>query len=147
MATSPHETLGLDQQLCFALHAATRAMTCAYRPLLDDLGVTYPQYLVLLVLWETDGLCVSRIGERLYLDSATLTPLLKRLEAQGLVERTRSKADERLVEVRLTPEGQRLRRQATGVPKGIAQKAGLGLAEAVALRRTLARLTKTLKEG
>ena len=90
------DPLRLDQQLCFALYAASRAMTAAYQPLLDDLQITYPQYLVLLCLWEEDGLRVSRIGERLYLDSATLTPLLKRLEARGLVERRRSTADERV---------------------------------------------------
>ncbi|MFY0578782.1 MarR family winged helix-turn-helix transcriptional regulator [Cystobacter fuscus] len=99
------DVLRLDDQLCFALHAASRAMTGAYQPLLEELGVTYPQYLVLMALWEEDGARVSRLGERLYLDSATLTPLLKRLESRGLVERRRSQVDERVVEVFLTPEG------------------------------------------
>src|SRR6478672_6210808 len=99
----------LDDMLCFALYNATRAMTAAYAPLLAELELTYPQYLVMLVLWETDGLRVSAIGERLELDSATLTPLLKRLEAHELVERRRSTEDERVVEVFLTAAGKRLR--------------------------------------
>src|SRR5690348_6068674 len=90
------ESLKLDNQLCFALYAASRFMTNAYRPLLADLGVTYPQYRVLLVLWEHDGLSVGEIGARLHLDSGTLTPLLKRLAQQGLIERRRSEADDRV---------------------------------------------------
>ena len=106
------DSLVLENQVCFALHAASRAMTGAYQPLLDELGITYPQYLVLLTLWEEDGARVSRIGERLHLDSGTLTPLLKRLEAHELVQRKRNPDDERVVEVFLTAAGKRLKRRA-----------------------------------
>lgn len=146
MAPVP-DLLRLDEQLCFSLYAASRAMTAAYAPVLEPLGVTYPQYLVLLVLWEKDGLRVSHIGERLHLDSATLTPLLKRLEAQGLVARTRSTADERVVEVHLTAEGRGLRRKAADVPKRMLERAGLSVESAVTLRRTLRQLTRRLRDG
>ena len=137
----------LDDQLCFALYSASLAMEKLYRTLLDDLGLTYPQYLTMLVLWERDGLAVSEIGTRLYLDSATLTPLLKRLEAAGLVRRTRSPEDERSVLVTLTPSGRALRPRAAGVPTHVAQVAavpgaGTGLA---ALRRSLTALRDNLR--
>lgn len=137
--------LSLDDQLCFALHAASRAMTGAYQPLLEALGVTYPQYLVLLVLWEEDGARVSRLGERLHLDSATLTPLLKRLEARDLVVRRRSEEDERVVEIFLTAAGKRLERKAAEVAKQIFCKADLSLAELVRLREELKALTRKLQ--
>jgi len=140
------DALRLDNQLCFALHAASRAMTGAYQPLLEELDVTYPQYLVLLILWEEDGARVSRLGERLYLDSATLTPLLKRLEARGLIERRRSAADERVVEVFLTAEGRRLKRRAEEIPRAAFCKTGLSLAELTRLRALLQELTRTLRE-
>ena len=104
-------TLSLDRQLCFALYSASRAMTAAYRPILTELNLTYPQYLVLLVLWEEGRVTVGRLGERLQLDSGTLSPLLKRLEANGFVRRERSLDDERLVDVTLTPAGRRLERK------------------------------------
>jgi len=97
--------LALDHQLCFALYSASLAMTKAYKPLLAPLGLTYPQYLVMLVLWEGDGVTVSHVGERLSLDSGTLTPLLKRLQALGLLQRLRDAADERRVLLQLTPGG------------------------------------------
>lgn len=137
--------LRLEDQLCFALYAASRAMTAVYAPLLDALGLTYPQYLVLLVLWDHDGERVSRIGERLELDSATLTPLLKRLEARGLVERRRSAADERVVEVFLTAEGKRLRKRATTIPPCVFEKSGLTRSDLVELRATLQDLTRRLR--
>jgi DNA-binding MarR family transcriptional regulator len=139
------DPLRLDNQLCFALYAASRAMTGAYQPLLDQLGITYPQYLVLLTLWEEDGARVSRIGERLYLDSATLTPLLKRLEARGLVERRRSSADERVVEVFLTGEGKKLRRRAEEVPRAAFRRSGLSAAELARLRGALVELAARLR--
>jgi DNA-binding MarR family transcriptional regulator len=139
--------LRLEDQLCFALYAASRAMTAVYAPLLDALGLTYPQYLVLLVLWDHDGERVSHIGERLELDSATLTPLLKRLEARGLVERRRSAADERVVEVFLTAEGKRLRKRATAVPPCVFEKSGLTGPGLVKLRATLQDLTRRLRAG
>lgn len=113
---SPDEALRLDNQLCFALYSASLAMTKLYKPLLDELGLTYPQYLVMLVLWEGDGLMVSELGQRLSLDSGTLTPLLKRLEASGLVSRMRDVADERRVHIHLTAAGRKLKARAAKVP-------------------------------
>ena len=110
------DPLRLDVQLCFPLYAAARAMTQVYAPLLSKLGLTYPQYLVMLVLWETDGVTVKALGERLYLDSGTLTPLLKRLETQGLVRRERSKEDARSVRVHLTAPGRAHAARATAGP-------------------------------
>jgi MarR family transcriptional regulator, organic hydroperoxide resistance regulator len=113
---SSDAALLLDNQLCFALYSASLAMTKLYKPLLDALGLTYPQYLVMLVLWEGDGLMVSELGQRLSLDSGTLTPLLKRLESAGLVSRMRDAADERRVHIRLTAAGRRLKTRAAQVP-------------------------------
>lgn len=109
-------SLRLDDQLCFPIYAASRRIQAVYRPLLEPLGLTYPQYLVMLVLWEEDGLRVSAIGDRLALDSGTLTPLLKRLEAAGLVERRRDTSDNRVVRISLTDAGRALRAQAEDVP-------------------------------
>ncbi|WP_175717282.1 MarR family winged helix-turn-helix transcriptional regulator [Burkholderia anthina] len=106
----------LDEQLCFALYATSHAMTKAYKPLLDKLSLTYPQYLAMLVLWERDDIAVKDIAGRLDLDPATVTPLLKRLEALGYVERVRSAADERVVNVRVTAEGRVLKEKARSVP-------------------------------
>jgi len=131
------DLLHLDNQLCFALYSASRAMTAAYAPLLEELGLTYPQYLVMLVLWQHDGERVSQIGERLALDSATLTPLLKRLEARELIARKRSTADERVVEVFLTPAGKRLEKRAAKIPKCMLEKAQLSAAELGELRTQL----------
>jgi DNA-binding MarR family transcriptional regulator len=136
--------LRLDDQVCFALHAASRAMTAAYQPLLAALEITYPQYLVLMVLWEEDGARVSRIGERLFLDSATLTPLLKRLEARGLVERRRSHEDERVVEVHLTSKGRRLKRRCADFPEALSKRTELSPAQLKSLRADLQALTRTL---
>ena len=113
------ERLKLDNQLCFTIYAASREMTKLYRPLLNKLDITYPQYLTLLALWEQDGLMVKEIGERLYLDSGTLTPLLKRMEAQGLIVRKRVAADERKVEITLTMAGQALKEEAYCIPEKI----------------------------
>lgn len=135
----------LDDQLCFALYNASRAMTAAYAPLLDELGLTYPQYLVMMVLWETDGARVSAIGDRLALDSATLTPLLKRLEARGVIERKRSSEDERVVEVFLTAEGRRLRAKGKHVQSCIFECSGLSLRQLVDLRTQLESLTERLR--
>ncbi len=111
------ELLKLDNQLCFSIYAASRAITRAYRPILEKYGLTYPQYLVLLILWETEDLTVNEIGRRLYLDSGTLTPLLKRMESTQFIERHRSANDERKVEIRLGPKGQELRRKAITIPE------------------------------
>jgi DNA-binding MarR family transcriptional regulator len=117
--------LALDGQVCFALYTASRAVVRAYGPLLEPLAVTYPQYLVMLVLWEDGGVSMKRIGERLALDSGTLTPLLRRLEAAGLVTRERDAEDERVVTVRLTPEGLALRAKAKGIPSKLACALGI----------------------
>lgn len=119
MAAGRNDFLDLDAQFCFAVYSAGHALNRAYKPLLDELGVTYPQYLVLLTLWAQDGQSVGGIGERLMLESSTLTPLLKRLEVAGLIKRTRNPDDERQVQVRLTPRGRRLREKAQKVPKSI----------------------------
>jgi DNA-binding MarR family transcriptional regulator len=110
------QPLRLDNQICFAIYSAAHAFNRVYKPLLDRLGLTYPQYLAMLVLWERDGVAVKEIGERLFLDSGTLTPLLKRLEAAGLIKRTRSRQDERQVMIALTPQGQALKDRARSVP-------------------------------
>ncbi len=115
----PSASLLLSEQLCFALYSTMLGMNKVYRKLLRELGVTYPQYLVLLVLWERDALTVSEIGERLFLDSATLTPLLKRMETLGVLERARAKADERQVIVSLTSQGRELQQRAQAVPEGV----------------------------
>ncbi|MFP2900460.1 MarR family winged helix-turn-helix transcriptional regulator [Corallococcus sp. 4LFB] len=137
---STDDLLRLDLQLCFPLYAASRAMVQAYTPLLAKLGLTYPQYLVMLVLWETDGVTVKELGERLYLDSGTLTPLLKRLEAQGFVRRERSTQDARSVTVSLTAQGKGLRRKAAAIPEAIVCRTGLTLEELSRLRRDIQRL-------
>jgi len=138
------EHLLLDNQLCFAVHAAARAINAAYRPLLEALGITYPQYLVLLILWEEDGVRVSHIGDRLYLDSATLTPLLKRLEKRGLVERRRSASDERMVQIFLTTSGKKLKKKAFEVAEGFFCKLETPVPQIVRLRDELNALTKRL---
>jgi DNA-binding MarR family transcriptional regulator len=139
--------LRVDDLLCFSLYAASRAVTAAYAPLLAPLGLTYPQYLVMLVLWESDGVSVKSIGERLDLDSGTLTPLLKRLETQGLVERRRSTADERVVEVHLTGEGKRLKQRARAIPEKLLCKMGLSIPELARLRDELRALTRVVREA
>lgn len=137
-------SLKLDDQLCFALYAAARAMTRAYRPLLAPLALTYPQYLVLLALWERNGATVGTLGEWLDLDTGTLTPLLKRMAASGLIRRSRSRTDERAVEIWLTEHGRALRAQAEGVPATIANSVGLPVDDALALRQGLRELTRKL---
>ena len=115
-ASKTDAVLLLDNQLRFALYSASLAMTRVYKPLLDDIGLTYPQYLAMLVLWEKDGLMVSALGERLYLDSGTLTPLLKRLESSGLIARVRDVEDERRVCITLTAAGRKLKGKAAKIP-------------------------------
>lgn len=136
--------LRLDQQICFSLNAASRAFGGVYRVILKDLGLTYPQYLVMLVLWEHGELPVKKLGEHLRLDSGTLSPLLKRLETAGLVRRERSVRDERSVEVRLTDEGVALRERAVEVPRRILGATGFDIDEIRALRERLDQLTGAL---
>jgi len=146
-ATAPARAgdhLRLENQICFSLHAASRAFGGVYRVVLKDLGLTYPQYLVMLVLWEHGDLPVKALGEHLRLDSGTLSPLLKRLEAAGLVRRERSTRDERSVEVRLTDEGTALREHALQVPRRIAAATGCDVDEIRDLRTRLDQLTSML---
>ncbi|WP_097925273.1 MULTISPECIES: MarR family winged helix-turn-helix transcriptional regulator [Streptomyces] len=141
------ELLRLDHQVCFSLHAASRAFGGFYRQALKDLGLTYSQYLVMLVLWERGPQPVKAIGERLHLDSGTLSPLLKRLETAGLVRRERSREDERSVVIDLTDEGARLRDRALSVPRGVLAATGLSLEEVLGLQKVLGRLTTALGEA
>lgn len=141
---SPDQALLLDNQLCFALYSASLAMTKLYKPLLDPLGLTYPQYLAMLVLWERDGLMVSELGERLHLDSGTLTPLLKRLEAAGLIARVRAVDDERRVHVTLTAAGRKLKTRAAKVPDCMLSATQCTLPELVALTQQVKALRARL---
>jgi len=141
---SPVQPLALDQQLCFALYSTMLGLNKVYRGLLKDLGLTYPQYLVMLVLWERNSITVSEIGTRLFLDSPTLTPLLKRLEATGLVERNRSAVDERQVIVSLTAAGQRLRGRAKDIPGCVAAAMECAPAEIDTLRSQLVNMRSKL---
>ena len=127
----------LDHQLCFALYSSSLVMTKLYKPVLSALGLTYPQYLVLLVLWESDAISVSDLGTRLFLDSGTLTPLLKRMEAAGWLTRLRAVDDQRRVIVSLTSAGRALRRKAQHVPNEVACAAGCELDELADLTRRL----------
>ncbi|MET9019063.1 MarR family transcriptional regulator [Actinopolymorpha sp. NPDC004070] len=140
--------LELRHQVCFALYAASRAVTDVYRPILDELGLTYPQYLVMLVLWEQDPAAptVKDLGAALELDSGTLSPLLKRLATAGLVTRSRSARDERVVEVALTAAGRALRDRVGEVPRQVAAATGLTEDELVTLRHTLTRITAAVHE-
>ncbi|MFB8030749.1 MarR family winged helix-turn-helix transcriptional regulator [Streptomyces sp. NPDC056465] len=138
------ELLKLDHQVCFSLQAASRAFGGVYREALRDLGLTYPQYLAMMVLWEHGPLPVKTIGERLHLDSGTLSPLLKRLESAGLVRRERSVEDERSVTVHLTDSGTALRERALPVPRSILRATGMSVQEVLALQETLGRLTSSL---
>ncbi|WP_045730275.1 MarR family winged helix-turn-helix transcriptional regulator [Pseudarthrobacter chlorophenolicus] len=137
----------LDRQVCFALYSASRAATAVYRPVLEELGLTYPQYLVMLVLWENEPRGVKDVGHELGLDSGTLSPLLKRLEALGLVERRRSGDDERRVAVHLTAAGKDLSSKAGAIPQRLADAAGLTAGELEQLRGTLSKLTAALHDA
>lgn len=141
------DALRLDHQLCFALYSASLAMTKLYKPLLEPLGLTYPQYLAMLALWESHELTVSELGARLFLDSGTLTPLLKRLEAAGLVQRQRDDADERRVRVRLTDAGRALRRQAAAVPGCVLDASQCSIQEVLALTREIQTLRDRLQQA
>lgn len=146
-STAPDPTstqLQLDNQLCFALYSTSLAMTRLYKPLLAELGVTYPQYLALLVLWEHDGLSVSALGERLFLDSGTLTPLLKRLESSGLVSRLRAVDDERRVNITLTLAGHALKARAAQIPGCILSATQCSIPELVALTQQIQTLRQRL---
>ncbi len=138
------QALKLDHQLCFALYSASLAMTKLYKPLLEEMGLTYPQYLAMLVLWENDGVTVSELGERLHLDSGTLTPLLKRLETADLVTRLRDVQDERRVLIRLTTAGRKLKARAARIPGCVLQATQCDVAEVMALTQQVQTLRDRL---
>jgi DNA-binding MarR family transcriptional regulator len=138
------DPLALDNQFCFALYSASLAMTKTYKPFLDKVGLTYPQYLVMLVLWQQDDILVKTIGERLFLDSGTLTPLLKRLEASSLITRTRDEADERQVRINLTKEGRALKKKAQSIPHQILCASGQPLQMLENLREQLSAIRNDL---
>jgi MarR family transcriptional regulator, organic hydroperoxide resistance regulator len=146
MARKPAADLPLllDNQLCFAVYSTGHAFNRVYKPLLDRLSLTYPQYLAMLVLWERDGVPLKDIGERLHLDSGTLTPLLKRLETAGLIKRTRSTEDERQVLIALTAQGHDLKEKARMVPQGILASAACSVAELSAMKNDLIALRDKL---
>ena len=140
------DTLKLDDQLCFPLYAASREVVKQYRPLLDKLDLTYTQYITMMVLWEEKSVSVKELGKRLYLDSGTLTPVLKSLEAKGFVRRFRSREDERVLIAEITPEGEALRERAVGIPGEIAACVKLEKDEAAALYSLLYKILGTLGE-
>ncbi len=141
---SAEELLTLDHQVCFPLYSAANAVVRAYRPILNELDLTYVQYLVMMVLWETNGINVKTLGEKLYLDSGTLTPLLKRLEAKSLVKRHVSQTDERVKEIFLTPEGSELKNKALSVPEAMGCKLNLELDELISLKALCKKVIDTL---
>lgn len=139
------DLMRLDELLCFPIYAANHLLGRLYRPLLDRVGLTYPQYLVMLVLWEFGTQSVGELGQRLYLDSGTLTPLLKRLETAGLVSRARARSDERRVEVSLTPAGRALRKKAGEVPKALVCMVDIDRARGTKLRDDMKRFISALE--
>jgi DNA-binding MarR family transcriptional regulator len=141
------DELLLDNQVCFALHSTSLLMTKAYKPLLQALGLTYPQYLAMLVLWEHDGLTVGEISQRLLTDPGSLTPLLKRLESEGLLQRNRSREDERVVLVQLTDQGRALQQQAKAVPACILKASGRSLEQLQQLQADLLTLRENLQKS
>jgi DNA-binding MarR family transcriptional regulator len=141
------DELLLDNQLCFALYSTSLMMTKVYKPLLLELNLTYPQYLAMLVLWERDGLTVGEVSTRLLTDPGSLTPLLKRLEAEGLIRRTRSKEDERVVLLTLTEQGKALHEKAKSVPQCILAASGISLDQLKALQKDLLGLRGNLHES
>ena len=144
-----YDQLKLENQLCFPVYAASRLITRAYQPLLEPLGITYPQYLVLMVLWETDGLTVNEIGHKLILNTNTVTPLLKRMETQGLIERHRDTTDERRVMIALTQAGQELKATAAHIPQALVDSMhaeDLNVEEVIALKTSLEKLIQILRQ-
>lgn len=144
---TPAVTARLDDFLCFSIYAAEHAFSRAYKPLLADIGLTYPQYLVMTVLWEEDDQSVGQLGGKLSLESSTLTPLLKRLEAEGLLSRHRDTQDERVVRVKLTQTGDKLRERAAKIPACILSATGMNLEELGKLRDQITQLTKRLEDS
>ncbi|MBY4676033.1 MarR family winged helix-turn-helix transcriptional regulator [Marinobacterium arenosum] len=146
MENSSCEALKLDNQLCFAIYSTSLTLNKLYKPLLQQLGLTYPQYLIMLVLWEQDDITLSQLSKRLGQDMGALSPVIKRLEAQGLITRQRSEADDRKIHLRLTEEGQALQQQAEAVPSHILCASGLSVEQALTLKQQLDELRQTLQE-
>ena len=142
MTRQENSTLKLENQICFPLYAASRDVIKRYKPYLDDMGLTFTQYITMIVLWEEKTVTVKELGKRLYLDSGTLTPLLKKMEAKGLITRKRSFEDERNLIVTVTEEGERLKEMADGVPEKILACSEISLEEAVTLRALLLKILK-----
>lgn len=142
-----NEALKLENQLCFALYAGSKEMSSVYKPFLDELGLTYTQYITMLVLWEKPVIAFKELGNRLLLDSGTLTPLVKKLEAAGLLERERDMRDERNVIISLTEQGMKLKEQAYPIPMKIFAATGITLEELIALRESLNSLVRNLQES
>jgi MarR family transcriptional regulator, organic hydroperoxide resistance regulator len=140
------KALHLDQQLCFALYSTSLAMTKVYKPLLDKLGLTYPQYLIMLILWQNDGLALKDIGEQLQIDSGALTPVIKRMEAMGLLIRTRNPQNERTLEIRLTKAGWAMQEEAVQVNRTIGVSCGMAEPDIHALRMELVQLRSELSK-
>ncbi|WP_291052600.1 MarR family transcriptional regulator [Herbiconiux sp.] len=145
MQTTTAGSIPVDQQICFALYSASRSLTALYRDLLAPLGITYPQYLVMQLLWQGEPRTVGALGERLELDSGTVSPLLRRLERAGLLERRRSGIDERTVLVHLTDAGRALREQAADIPERLCAATGLELTDIAALREQVSRLNRNVR--
>ncbi|WP_126654236.1 MarR family winged helix-turn-helix transcriptional regulator [Chryseobacterium aureum] len=139
------KTPKLENQICFPLYVIAKEITGLYRPFLDELGITYPQYLVMMILWDGDGLTVTHIGEKLYLDSGTLTPLLKRLESKGFIIRKRKKEDERVVEVFLDEAGRQLQQKACEIPGKIQEKLGIQTEELLHLKDTVLKVLNKIE--
>lgn len=146
-ALNPDDVLKLENQLCFAVYACSREITKFYRPVLEELGLTYTQYVTMLALWEEEGLTVKELGNRLYLDSGTLTPLLKKLQAMGLITRQRDVQDERNVLIGLTPNGAALKEKAVGIPMKLSCDSGVSLEEAAAIRDQMNALLDRIKQA
>lgn len=141
-----HHSLQLENQLCFPLYAIAKEIIGLYRPFLDAIDITYPQYLVMMVLWERDGLTVNQIGAKLYLDSGTLTPLLKRLEVKGFIMRKRKKEDERVVEVFLADKGRNLQQKACEIPAKMQEKLNLTIEDLVELKETVQKILNKIQK-
>jgi len=139
------KTPKLENQICFPLYVIAKEITGLYRPFLDELGITYSQYLVMMILWDGDGLTVSHIGDKLFLDSGTLTPLLKRLESKGFITRKRKKEDERVVEVFLDEAGRQLQQKACEIPEKIQEKLGIQPEELLHLKDTVLKILNKIE--
>ncbi len=138
-------SLKLDEQICFPLYVLSKEITGLYRPILEEFDLTYPQYLVMIVLWEKDGLAVSHIGKKLFLDSGTLTPVLKRLENKGFIKRVRNKEDERVVQLFLTENGQTLKQQSCSIPEKLLGQINIQIEDLKIFKNTLNQLINNIK--